>query len=493
MNLEEFIFKNDIKQIYISNGIFHSVYPKIKNLNLQINRSDPRLNTLFWGMFEVRDVKNLGDFNGNKWIIWSDNDTTLDNKNKQYVFNFIKKQRIKQHLFYSDKTKINLDKLGINSIKIIINSNRMLSIKNYIDHIFQLDYFTDIKINFYSNNINFTNILLSIKEFSSDDNNKFDIAILEKVDTAIITKFGLEGKIVFVNDNCDFPNCVYYANCLELIKKIYYYSINNLKDIIKNSFINFIKSNIPINTIVYIPIWGRHELLEKCVNSIKNQSIKVDILGICSKNEDSEFCKNIKINSILVNNNMLGQKFQFGMEFCKLFFPKNVIIMGSDDIMSSNYIETINKNHECDIVGFKTWKVHDINKDEKLNLSYDHKISERDGIKYWGNNGLAFKYNFTSSKYYGFPKDLMDESPYMIGAGRSIGYRLLNKINWEVYQIYLKKYLDTNSLYKLIVLDNGSFKLLKSFDECITSLKDYNLEMITPLNEYKNYEHIKII
>ena len=69
MNLDELIYKNDIKQINISNGIFHSVYPKIKHLNLKVNSNDNSLNTLFWGMFEVRDVKNLGDFNGNKWIM----------------------------------------------------------------------------------------------------------------------------------------------------------------------------------------------------------------------------------------------------------------------------------------------------------------------------------------------------------------------------------------------------------------------------------------
>ena len=106
-----------------------------------------------------------------------------------------------------------------------------------------------------------------------------------------------------------------------------------------------------------------------------------------------------------------------------------------------------------------------------------------------GNTGLVYKYNFNSD-YYGFPKELLSESPYMIGAGRLVSYKYLNKYNWEIYHIFLKKYLDTNSLFQILVLNKASFKLLKNYDECITSLKDYSISMITPLNEYKNHKNI---
>ena len=490
MNLDEFIFKNDIKQIYISNGIFHSVYPKIKHLNLKVNGNDNSLNTLFWGMFEVIDVKNLGDFNGNKWVIWSKNDSALSSKSKKYAFNFIKKQNVKEHLVYDDDTIKNLEKLNIKSIKILLNENYKLNIKDYINYKFQFEYFANINVNFYSDiDQNVLNKILAIEELSNENDKDYNFAILEKEDIAIITKFGLEGKIVFINESSNFPNCVYYSNYLELIKKIYYYSINNLGSIIKSSFIKFIKSNSPDKTIVYVPIWKRHYLLEKCIDSIKNQSVDVDILGVCSLSEDIEFCKSNNIHHILVNNNVLGQKFQFGMEFCKLFFPKNVIIMGSDDIMSENYVKMITEYDNFDLVGLKTWKVYDINQKQKLKLSYNHKISEKDGKEYWGNTGLVYKYNF-NSEYYGFPKELLSESPYMIGAGRLVSYKYLNKYNWEIYHIFLKKYLDTNSLFQILVLNKASFKLLKNYDECITSLKDYSITMITPLNEYKNHKNI---
>ena len=495
MDLKNFILKNDIKQICISNSIFHNVYPKIKNLDLDIdiNKKDNK-NTLFWGIFGSIDVINIRDFAGKKWILWSPEDSDVKVKIRYYAINFIKNLNIEGHIYHNEIAYNNLKKQNITAAKVTINNDLDLSIKDFINHIFQLDYFNDIKVNFCSEvKSNILKVLLSIKEFSNNKNSNFDILILEKINISAITKFGLEGKLVFVNERCDFPNCVYYSNYLELIKKIYYYSINDLKNIIKSSFIKYIKSNIPERTLVYIPVWKRHNLLEKCITSIKNQSLDVDILGVCSLLDDINFCKKNNINHILVNNTTLGQKFQFGIEFSKLFFPQNVIIMGSDDIMSSKYVENINKYvNNYDVIGYKTWKVFDINANEKLNLSYNHKISEKDGIEYWGNNGNVYKFNF-KCEYYGFPKKLLSKSPYMIGSGRSIGYNFLNKINWDVYQIFLKKYLDTNSLFKLLVLDKAKFKLLKGFEECITSLKDYNIDMITPLIEYKNYKNIKII
>ena len=493
MNLKDYILKNDIKQIIISNGIFHVIYPKIKDLELKINHDNKSLNTLFCGLYEVRDIEKLKNFEGPKWILWTGVDSNSSLKNRYHAIQFIKSLLIKGHLVYDDQAKNNLEKQNIKSTKIKINENAHLSIKAYVKHIFKYEYFSNIRANFYHNiKENLLNILLCINELSNNENINYNFAILEKIDTAIITKFGLEGKIVFINETCNYPNCVYYSNYLELIKKIYYYSINNLKEIIKNSFIKYIKSNIPDKTIVYIPIWKRHNLLSKCIDSIKNQTVDVNILGVCSLYEDARFCKKNNINYILVNNSMLGQKFQFGMEFCKLFFPKNVIIMGSDDIMTRNYIKIINYYDKYDIVGYKTWRVLDINKNQELKLSYDHSVTEKNGKKYWGNNGLAYKCNF-NSEYYGFPKDMLSESPYMIGAGRSVGYKYLNKNNWEVYQIYLKKYLDTNSLFKMLILNNANFKLLKYFDECIISLKDYNLEMITPLDDYKCHKNIKVI
>ena len=35
--------------------------------------------------------------------------------------------------------------------------------------------------------------------------------------------------------------------------------------------------------------------------------------------------------------------------------------MGSDDIMSQNYVKMITEYDNFDIVGLKTWKVYDIN------------------------------------------------------------------------------------------------------------------------------------
>lgn len=492
MELKKFISENDIKNIYISHAIFHKVYPIIKKYNLEINNQSNDLNTIFWGFNTTKDIKNIRDFKGKIWIMWTDEDSDYKIKYRKKTLNFTKLLTVEKHLNYNENIKNNLLHENIISESIKLDEENDLCIKDYIDNLFQLEYFNKIKLNLYTDvKSNILDILLSLNEITLCNSLEYDIGILEKIDTSIITKFGLEGKLVFVNENCNFPNCVYYSNYLELIKKIYYYglNLNNFRDTIKSSFISYIRYSVPDKTIVYIPIWKRHNLLEECINSIKNQS--VDILGVCSLNEDIKFCKKNNIKSILVSNNPLGQKFQFGMEFCRLFFPKNVVIMGSDDIMPNQYIENINKYVDSyDIIGYKTWKIYEIINKQTLKLSYNHPITVKDGKEYWGNTGLAYKYNF-NTPYYGFPKEILDESPYMIGAGRSIGYKLLNKLNWEVYQIFLDKYLDTNSIFRILVQKKASFKILNDYNFCITSLKE-NIDMITPLDEYKNHENVII-
>ena len=142
MDLKTFISKNQIKQIVISNSIFHNVYPKIKDFDIDINK-DYNVNTLFWGVFEQRDITNIQDFLGKKWILWSPEDSDVRTKIRYYAVNFIKKLNIEEHLYSNDITKTNLKKQNIKSNKVLINDNVNLSIKNYINHLFQLDYFLE--------------------------------------------------------------------------------------------------------------------------------------------------------------------------------------------------------------------------------------------------------------------------------------------------------------------------------------------------------------
>ena len=243
----------------------------------------------------------------------------------------------------------------------------------------------------------------------------------------------------------------------------------------------FNKKLVPQKTIVYIPIWGRHNILELCVNSIKSQTEECLILGVCSNDEDVVFTKSLGINTIMSINLPLGIKYQLGMDYCKLFYPKNVIIVGSDDTISKNYVKNINKYiNKYDVVGLKNWKIKEIPDNDIYNLKYNHKII--DG--YWGGKSSMHKRVF-DTQLLGFFSNIVKEFPFTIGAGRSLSVNILNKINWQVY-VDVNTGLDTVSLFKLLLLDNASYITLNTDEFYMTSIKDNSIDMITPKEKYMN-------
>ena len=161
--------------------------------------------------------------------------------------------------------------------------------------------------------------------------------------------------------------------------------------------------------------------------------------------------------------------------------------MGSDDIMTNNYIENINKYIDnYDVVGLNYWKIYDINKDTYYSLNYNHKIING----YWGGKSDTYIKLYKIDKY-GFNANICKTSPFNIGAGRSISYRALDNINWKLY-LDKNSSLDTLSLFKLLIMYNRSYITLGKKDFYVTSLKDDNENMITSLGTIFNSKHLKI-
>lgn len=359
-------------------------------------------------------------------------------------------------------------------------------IKIYID-----DTILDIEESNYF--IEFCNIN---KDIIIVEKTKANIAFMSSNNIELIDYFGKEGKIILTNFKSDYPNCIFcdkYFQEITFLKLYNFYNNKNLQQQIKKSYNNFKNNERREKTIVYVPVWGRHHLLKRCIDSIKNQSEKCLILGVCSNNEDSEFLDSLNVTNIKVLNKPLGLKFQLGAEFCKLFYPKNVIIMGSDDIMSLNYVTNINKHiNDYDVVGLRNWRICELennNEYKEYKVKYNHSIVEKLGKRYWG--GVAKSYSILFNiKEYGFSLDRIKKYPFTIGAGRSLGYEMLNKVGWLVYPYHISECLDTNSLFKLLRIENASYITLTSNDYYITSLKDNNETMISQLDNLKKSNDI---
>mgnify|MGYP006180614279 CR=1 FL=1 len=95
-----------------------------------------------------------------------------------------------------------------------------------------------------------------------------------------------------------------------------------------------------------------------------------------------------------------------------------------------------------------------------------------------------------NTKEVGFNVNKIKKFPFSIGAGRSLGYKLLNRINWQVYPNKVDSLLDTISLFKLLMLNNASFITLKTTDFFIISIKKSDKNVINTLHDLKISKNI---
>jgi len=183
---------------------------------------------------------------------------------------------------------------------------------------------------------------------------------------------------------------------------------------------SFSKNNIPVSII--IPIFNCDQYLEKCLNSVVNQTLK-DIQIICindgSKDNSleilNEFCtKDQRIEIINLNENR-GQSFarNLGLDIAKGNF---IGFVDADDFVDLDYFEKLYNEaikNDCEIVmaGIRLYKRSGKTKiidnfKNKILLNNNEKISHLNNgstcTKIFSHN-LISKYNIT------FPEDLIYE------------------------------------------------------------------------------------
>jgi hypothetical protein len=357
---------------------------------------------------------------------------------------------------------------------------RLMNIKNLNVKI-NINLNEDIKEELFTNNLIKNNI---VQQEKYDNCN-----LIFTNDIKIIKKAANNGKIVFTSKSYEYPNTVFIDKDVDLLKLITYdLNTENYKKYIKNNVNLFLENKKRTNTVVYIPVWKRHKLLIECINSIKNQTEKCIIIGICSNKLDYNFVKNQEIIPIATLNRPLGFKYQNGLEISKIFYPKNVIIMGSDDTMTNNYIENFNKyTDKYDVISINYWKMSDISKNKNYSIKYNHKIIQG----YWGGPKGKYKRFFNCNEL-GYKNNIFKKNPFSIGSGRSIGYRALNKINWKLYMGFNVS-LDSFSLFKLLIVNKCPHITLGKENFYITSLKDSSEDMINTMENIFKADNLEVI
>ena len=79
------------------------------------------------------------------------------------------------------------------------------------------------------------------------------------------------------------------------------------------------------------------------------------------------------IDYIYTNNLPLGRKWQIGLQECKKYNPNAVLINGSDDLLSLDWVKTCYYyiiKYNYDIVGKSNWYILDLIKKSPYSLTY---------------------------------------------------------------------------------------------------------------------------
>lgn len=202
------------------------------------------------------------------------------------------------------------------------------------------------------------------------------------------------------------------------------------------------------NVACILPFNGRHNILEQNIICLNKQTIKPAIILTCSNTIDYNFAKSCedKYDNVFTHvslNYPLGKKFYDSTKFVQsLGNVEYLMILGSDDLLSLNYIEnSINQlGNNYDLIGSKRWLLYTTDK-SLFDMGYK---KERDNL---------------------------------LGGGRIYSKRFLDSVDWEIFNPYMYKHLDDHgenllnaSKFKKTILTGDNIILsIKGYWDCINS------------------------
>ncbi len=210
---------------------------------------------------------------------------------------------------------------------------------------------------------------------------------------------------------------------------------------------NHIDNNVDV--AVTVAFLGRHKVLHAIIEEILNSSnhpLNIYMVLACSNDEDFEFAHEMqevykKIGIIFCDNKPVGNKWHIAVQGAKKLNPKAILITGSDDLVSSDYIQNSfgilskDKLNTIGMVGPRSWYIYDLLQDDLYKTSYNdnsHKVP--------------------------------------LGAGRLYSKFYLDSIGWKLFIRDRNFHLDSKGY--LGVIENGLHVHIPSFDDgCVLSIK----------------------
>lgn len=280
---------------------------------------------------------------------------------------------------------------------------------------------------------------------------KFNIGALISKNFLEIINWNTEDKTM-MDQKINYTDQIEEITIMTNIKNKFIYDTDNFdknnfdKDIFENIKNEFSSDNKRI--VCIIAMYGRHDIVRINVEMLQKQTKKLfKILLVVSTPKDIKFAQELaskhpNIDHLYSVNQPLGLKWQNGVSYSKNYSPDAILINGSDDILSLNWVK---KSFEyikngCDISGKNEWFFCEPLTKKLFKSKYIHNIIKK------------------------------DYKPYTVGAGRMLSKNILDKMNWQVYPINKPKGLDTASLIKILKY-GGKAEIINDNEIFILSVK----------------------
>lgn len=157
-----------------------------------------------------------------------------------------------------------------------------------------------------------------------------------------------------------------------------------------------------------------HGRLPIVLQNVYNLLLMGEVFIVVSDQEEYKKLKeSLPCNVYLAPNTPLGNKWQYAVSYAREFNPSCLIICGSDDFLSSDYVENAMKiiDKGFDFIGVNGWWMTD------------------------GKDHYKAKYKHRQD----FPA----------GSGRVFTKKCLDKINWQIFDTKRDRLLDDKALYQL--------------------------------------------
>lgn len=167
------------------------------------------------------------------------------------------------------------------------------------------------------------------------------------------------------------------------------------------------------NPVVLICTHERIGITNFNIESLQRQSLKPKIVLIVSTHFEQNYyqAKHPDVYVYLRPNSPLGHKWYAGVQLARDLSPDPLIILGSDDILGEGFIQDACRLNK-DFIGLYYWFIH--------------------------HEGKAYLCEYLARQ--------------PLGGGRCYSYSLLEKLNWNIFDIKRNHLLDDHPLRRIRVL-----------------------------------------